>query len=69
LVRFNARKVFKLFAIIAIAILLQAGAMVVAYKDRGYMATGGEMLVFPMVCWIGYKAFCYPGESLLEEEE
>lgn len=63
------RKLVKVGAMLAIAAIVQIGACKLAYNERGYKAMGSERLVFPVVLFAEYKAFCEPGESFYEDDE
>lgn len=63
------RKLAKVSAMILIAVIMQIGANELAFEQRGYKATGGEVLIFPTVLFIEYKAFCSERESFVEEDE
>lgn len=56
------KKLAKLTVIIILAVILQIAANEHALNERGYKATGGEVLVFPVTLYLGYKVF-------LSEEE
>lgn len=57
------RKLVKIIAMVAIATIMQIGACKIAYTERGYQAMGSERLVFPIVLYAEYKAFCEPEED------
>lgn len=57
------KKLAKLTVIIILAVILQIAANEHALNERGYKATGGEVLVFPVTLYLGYKVF------LSEDEE
>lgn len=40
---------------ITAAFLLTAAGLWAAYFERGYRAIGSELLIFPLVIWIGVK--------------
>ena len=63
------RKLVKVSAMLAIAAIMQIGGCKLAYAERGYEAIGSERLIFPVVLFLEYKAFCEPGESFYEDEE
>ena len=63
------RKLVKVSAMLAIAAIMQIGGCKLAYAERGYKAIGSERLIFPVVLFLEYKAFCEPGESFYEDEE
>ena len=62
-------RLFKLFLILAVSIILQIGATRIADEQRGYDATVGEVLVFPVVMFLGYKLAFDPDECLFEDDE
>lgn len=63
------RKLVKVSVMLAIAAIMQLGACKLAYNERGYKAMGSERLIFPVVLYVEYKAFCYPGETFCEDDE
>lgn len=63
------RKLVKVGVMFAIAAIMQIGACKLAYAERGYKAMGSERLIFPVVLFVEYKAFCEPGESFYDDEE
>lgn len=63
------RKLVKVSAMLAIAAIMQIGGCKLAYAERGYKAIGSERLIFLVVLFLEYKAFCEPGESFYEDEE
>lgn len=63
------RKLVKVSAMLAIAVIMQIGGCKLAYDERGYKTIGSERLIFPVVLFLEYKAFYEPGESFYEDEE
>lgn len=63
------KKLAKLAVIIILAVILQIAANEHALDERGYKATGGEVLVFPVTLYLGYKAFLSEDEEEAGEKE
>lgn len=63
------KKLAKLVVIIILAVILQIAANEHALNERGYKATGGEVLVFPVTLYLGYKFFLSEDEEEYREEE
>lgn len=63
------KKLAKLAVIIILAVILQIAANEHALNERGYKATGGEVLVFPVTLYLGYKAFLSEDEEEAGEKE
>ena len=63
------KKLVKLAVIIIVAVVLQIGANEHAFNERGYKATGGEVLVFPVALYLGYKIFLSEDDYAVDDEE
>ena len=63
------KKLAKLAVIIILAVILQIAANEHALNERGYKATGGEVLVFPVTLYLGYKVFLSENEEEADKKE
>ena len=63
------KKLAKLAVIIILAVILQIAANEHVLNERGYKATGGEVLVFPVTLYLGYKVFLSENEEEADKKE